>query len=208
MTEKDFSYEEFCQYIPVPRETYFKLSDYLALVEKWQQTINLVSSTTFKHMWTRHVIDSAQLYRYIESQGPVVDLGSGAGFPGLVLAVMGIKDMTLIESDIRKSVFLKEAARVTGATVTIRNSRAESIDLKYYSILVARGFARLASLLHTIQSTLTSAHRLLLLKGKGFISEISECQEKWHFDYKIIPSITDSQSAIIEIQQIRKREAL
>src|SRR6202046_1394945 len=111
----DFYYNDFVKYIEVPRETFGRLQDYVNLLKKWQAKINLISNSTILDVWKRHIIDSGQLMKYLSESENVIDLGSGAGFPGMVLAILGIKNMTLVESDSRKVAFLKEVARTVEA---------------------------------------------------------------------------------------------
>ena len=107
---------------------YEKLELFVTTLLKWNEKINLVAKATEEEIWNRHILDSAQLLKFIpDTKAKIVDLGSGAGFPGLVLAIMGYENVTLIESDNKKSVFLQEAARITGTKVQIINERIENV---------------------------------------------------------------------------------
>ena len=120
--------DDFRQAAGVSRETLERLTAYADLLVKWQAKINLVGPDTIPSLWRRHFLDSAQVFPLLP-QGihRLVDMGSGAGFPGLVLAVMGVGDVHLIESDARKCAFLREAARITGTPVTVHNARIENL---------------------------------------------------------------------------------
>ena len=115
--------------VPVSRETLERLDAYIALLAQWRKAVNLISESTFAEVWTRHVADSAQLLTFAPQARIWVDMGSGAGFPGLVIAIQLVNQpgarVHLIESDQRKCAFLREAARVTGAPATIHNERIE-----------------------------------------------------------------------------------
>ena len=101
------TYDKFCSHVFVSRETYEKLCVFHQSLIKWQNSINLISKNTVKSIWERHILDSAQLYKFvIDIGGNIIDFGSGAGFPGLVLAIMGKKNIHLVESDYKKCVFL------------------------------------------------------------------------------------------------------
>ena len=116
------------EFFDVSRETLAKFDAYAELLEKWQKRINLVSGKTLPELWTRHFLDSAQLYKSLPSGcNTLVDMGSGAGLPGLVMAIMGVPDVHMIESDSRKVAFLREAARGAGAKVTLHNERIEDV---------------------------------------------------------------------------------
>jgi 16S rRNA (guanine527-N7)-methyltransferase len=208
MSPKKFSYDDFLQYTAVSRETYSRLEDYTQLLEKWQKTINLVGTMTLKEIWTRHIIDSTQLFSHILPSDKMVDLGSGAGFPGLVIAMMGNQNVTLVESDGRKVAFLREAARATKTKVDIIHKRVEATDLKDFSLIVARGFAPLATLLEIVGSTLKASHKMLLLKGKKFMSEIEQAHAAWSFEYRTFPSITDPEGVILSMRNFKKTEGL
>jgi 16S rRNA (guanine527-N7)-methyltransferase len=208
MAAKNFSYDDFLPYVSVSRETFQRLTSYVELIEKWQKTINLIGSLTIPEIWLRHVIDSAQLFAFMNGQQKIVDLGSGAGFPGLVLAIMGNEQVTLVESDGRKAVFLKEAARVTHAPVIIEAKRVDAIDLNSFSFITARGFAPIPALLRTLQPTLNTNHKLLLLKGKRYFEEIQEARRAWNFDYETYPSITDNEGVVLSMQHFKRTEGV
>jgi len=202
----DFTYDNFLKYKNVPRGTFLRLECFVELLKKWQKTINLISDSTISDVWIRHIIDSIQLYDHITDDA-VVDIGSGAGFPGMILAILGIKNMTLVESDTRKTSFLREAARVTNTTVTIINKRAEEISLGEFSIVTARGCASILSLFNMLQNTLNNSHNILLLKGKNYINEIKEAQKEWSFDCKATPSITDNEGVVLSLTHLHRQGA-
>ena len=133
----------------VSRETLERLTIYADLLVKWQAKINLVGPETLADLWSRHMLDSAQLFPLIRPDAKrLVDLGSGAGFPGLVLGVMGAPDVHLVESDARKCAFLREAARLTGTTVTIHNKRIEQVAPLGADVVTARALAPEHSVTH------------------------------------------------------------
>ena len=107
------SYDKFCSFQYVSRETYEKLEIFNETLIKWQKSINLVSNSSLKHIWTRHFLDSAQLYNFTkEINGKILDMGSGAGFPGIILAMMGNENINVVESDQRKCTFMREVGRL------------------------------------------------------------------------------------------------
>ncbi len=159
-------------------------------------------------VWTRHIIDSAQLIGYIGKNEMIADLGSGAGFPGLILAIMGVPNVSLVESDKRKAAFLQEAARATNTPITLINKRVENIDIDRFSLVIARGFAPLAAIFNMMASGLGSTHKLLLLKGKAYRSEVREALAHWQFEYTVLPSISDKDGVILSIHNLKKRESL
>src|SRR5579872_1579950 len=119
MALENFNYDDFIKYKNVPRGTFERLQKYVELLFKWQKTINLVGNTTLKDVWNRHIIDSLQLLEHIIDHDRIVDIGSGAGLPGLVIAIIRGGEVALIESDGRKVAFLREASRITETDVII-----------------------------------------------------------------------------------------
>ena len=158
-------YEYFYQTYNVSRETFSKLEVYVALLEKWQRKINLVSPQTLANAGTRHIEDSVQMSLHLHDKNAnIADIGSGAGFPGLVLAVMGYPFITLIESDMRKCMFLKEVARQTDTPCTILNTRIENVDTTY-DVITARALADVDQLLTLTRNMRRRETKLLFLKG-------------------------------------------
>ncbi len=186
-----------------------RLSAYLELLEKWQAKINLVGKETLDNAWRRHVLDSAQLMPYLQKHRadapPVVaDLGSGAGFPGLVLAILGVTDVHLIESDGRKAAFLAEARRVTGARATIHNCRIEAYDGPPADVITARALAPLVKLLEYADAIGKPGARAVFLKGRRWADELTEAQTVWHIEHVHHPSLADAASAALEIHVFRR----
>ena len=183
-----------------------RLHQYEALLRKWQKAINLVSPNTLPDLWERHFEDSLQLSELIEKNRTVYDIGSGAGFPGLVLAIArpDLK-MTLIESDQRKCSFLRTVSRETNTSVTILNARIEAVAVAAPDIVTARALAPVDKLLAYTENwrLQNPALTLLLLKGENYQQELADCQV-YQFDAKITASATDARAAILRLENIRK----
>lgn len=195
---------EFQSRAGVSRETCARLQTYHARLLKWQKAINLVAPSTLGEAWSRHFYDSAQLWSLVEHvEGPLYDLGSGAGFPGLVLAVMGRKDVHLVESDTRKATFLRETARETGADVTVHNTRIEDLEDADAGIVTARALAALDTLL-SLSYPLVSAKngRCVFLKGGRWEEEVEQARENWNFDLTAHDSATAADARILEISNL------
>lgn len=201
-----FTYDDFVKLVhyPVSRETFLQLQNYIELLKKWQKNINLVSHTSISDVWMRHIIDSAQLIQYIREADRVADIGSGAGLPGIILAIIGVKNMTLVESDTRKAAFLKEAARLAEINISVLCQRIEEVTLEKFDIITARGFASIEKTFSLLKEGVTARHKILLLKGRNYESEISEAQVNWHFDYKKFRSITNESGAILLIENLKR----
>jgi len=196
--------EGFAAETGVSRETLARLTVTLAVLERWQKRINLVGRATLADPWRRHMLDSAQIAPLIpENARVLVDLGSGAGFPGLVLAIM-IPDLEvhLIESDVRKSAFLREAARESGTPVTIHNSRAESISGLSADVVTARAMAPLPKLLELAARFLGPTGQCLFLKGEDVERELTESSKQWTMRVERIPSRSDPAGVILRLREI------
>jgi 16S rRNA (guanine527-N7)-methyltransferase len=208
------SADDFARQFHVSRETIDKLLTYEALLRQWQKTINLVGPSTLDVAWSRHFADSAQLLALVPPAAKHwLDLGSGAGFPGLVLAVMladrpGAK-MTLIESDARKAAFLAEVARKTGAPVDIRPERIEKCatqsKLGPVDVITARALAPLPRLLELAAPAFAAHTTGLFLKGREAESEVDAAKERWAFDAELRPSLTDAGGRIVVIRALQAK---
>jgi 16S rRNA (guanine527-N7)-methyltransferase len=199
--------EGFAGLTGVSRETLARLDAYAGLLRRWSGRINLVAASTLADLWRRHFLDSAQLFPLIPPGAhSLIDLGSGAGFPGLVLAVMGAPGVELVESDARKCAFLREAARVAAAPVTIRNSRIEAVPTREAAVVTARGCAPLDQLLVLSQRFIGHDTVCLFPKGEQAGQEIAVAQQAWEFDVASHQSRTDRRGAILCLSRVRRRE--
>ena len=193
--------DDFRDITGVSRETLAKLETYAALLEKWQKKINLVGPKTIPDLWERHLLDSAQMFEHIpEGVERLVDIGSGAGFPGLVLAILGVPDVHLIESDGRKCAFLREVARATDTPVTVHNKRIESVENLNADVCTARALASIKDLLTYAQPLLKPQAPCIFLKGKRINEELTDANYIWHIKEYRIPSRTDPDGTIIFIE--------
>lgn len=190
--------------IDIPYEIIEKLKIFQELVQKWNKAINLISETDVQNLWKRHILDSLQLIQYIDNKRiHIVDIGAGAGFPGIVLSIAGIAQVTLIEADLRKCIFLEKAAKISGDNVQIINRRIEKTEING-DILVCRAFSSLNKIFNCTKNIFVQ-DKLLLLKGKSYLSEIEEAKKNWLFDYIVNPSTTSKESKILEIRGLTRR---
>ncbi len=203
--------DEFCACFDVSRESFGNLEIYHALLLKWQKTINLVSPKTLPEVWDRHFVDSAQIVKHIPAGVTrVVDLGSGGGFPSLVLAILRPDlEVHAIESDERKAQFLRRVSRETSAGLQVHNARVEAVigDLAP-DLVTARAFASLSDILGYCAPLFHVNHcdvPLLLMKGRGVVEEITAAQENYDFDAQTFPSITDPEASLLYIKAVQKR---
>ncbi len=196
---------EFQALTRVSRETIERLKCYAALICQWQTRINLVGQATLVDLWHRHFWDSAQLLQILpENSRVIVDIGSGAGFPGLVLAILRGGDVHLVESNIRKGIFLHEAARITGTSVTIHNARAESLAPLSADVVTARAVAPLEKLLPLAAPFLSHPNAVaFFLKGRKIKEELAAVRKLWRMAVTQRPSLSDPAGIILCVKEIR-----
>jgi 16S rRNA (guanine527-N7)-methyltransferase len=199
--------EEFAAAAGVSRETLARLDAYADLLRHWSGRINLVAASTLGDLWRRHFLDSAQLFALVPPAAPsLIDLGSGAGFPGLVLAIMGVPGVELIESDARKCAFLREASRLTETPVSIRNSRIESVPPHAAAVVTARGVAPLDRLLVLAQPFVTPETLCLFPKGEQAGHELAAAAQSWTMDVTRHDSRSDPRGVILCLKGVARRE--
>ncbi len=188
----------------VSRETLRRLAVFADLLHRWNERINLISPRDLPHLWSRHIADSLQLTEELPPGAPFVDLGSGGGFPGLVLAIASQSSVTLVEADQRKASFLREAARATGTTATVVAKRIEQADLPPTRHLTARALAPLPRLLDWSTRFLTADGICLFLKGRGADDELTAAAAEWHMAVSRRRSRTDPDGVILRLSEIRR----
>ena len=197
--------EGFARIFPVSRETLTRLEAYADLLTRWSARINLVGRDTIADLWRRHILDSAQLHPLVPgSARNLVDLGSGAGLPGLVLAIIGVPGVELIEADSRKSAFLREAARVTGAEVTIRPCRIQAVPPHPADVVTARACAPLDRLLGLAEQFIAPHTLCLFPKGERFQQELTEARKGWTMCVSVEPSLSDRRGVVLRLQQVTR----
>ncbi len=202
------SYKEFCLFQNVSRETYEKFIIFHKTLIKWQNSINLIGKNTMENIWERHFLDSAQLYKITKDfKGNIIDFGSGAGFPGLILAMMGHKKIHLVESDQKKCTFLREVSMLSETNITVHNSRIENLEYFDVELITARALAPLNKLIDYAESfvnkslTKNTPPKMLFLKGKSYRQEISNLTQKQDFSIEEFQSITDKWGKILYINK-------
>lgn len=196
--------------LDVSRETNERLKAYEALLRKWNAKINLVSRTTLDDIWSRHFLDSAQLYALAPAGARHwADLGSGGGFPGLVAAVLAAGEgrdltMTLVESDQRKAAFLAAAGRELGLKLDVRAERIERLPPLAADVVSARALAPLTDLLGFAERHLGAGGMALFPKGATYAEELTSAERAWRFSVDTIPSKTDPLAVVLSVTEISR----
>lgn len=203
----------FATAFDVSRETISKLETYASLLQRWSHVKDLVAPGTLDEIWSRHFADSAQLLKLAPAARTWLDLGSGAGFPGMVIAISfagteGVR-VHLVESNARKCAFLKDVARQTGAPVDIYPQRIQNLAtqdrLARIDVVTARALAPLGDLLELAAPFFRSETVGLFLKGRTAADEVRDAGARWHFEAELHESLTDSEARIVEIRNLKPR---
>ncbi len=195
--------------LSVSRETMSALRRLEELLQKWNQKINLVSKSTIDEVWTRHIIDSAQIFELVPSWRLWADFGSGGGFPGLVVAILAKEKRpesktVLVESDHRKAVFLRTVIRELELRATVYSERIEDLKRLDADVVSARALADLTSLLGYASRHLKRGGSALFLKGSTWEQEVEAARQQWLFSLVFHESKTDRAAAILEVKDIRR----
>jgi 16S rRNA (guanine527-N7)-methyltransferase len=189
----------------VSRETLAALDRFTELLLRWNRTVNLIARRDEDALWDRHIADSLQLVPLIAPRpARAIDLGSGAGFPGLLLAIVTAIPFDLIESDQRKAAFLREAARLTGAPATVHASRIEAARIPPAPLITARALAPLPALLALAAPLLAPGGVCLFLKGANADAELTAATGEWHIHAERFPSRTAPGASILRISEIAR----
>ena len=193
----------------VSRETRDYLKVFIELVEKWNPVINLISKSSISDIWHRHLEDSAQIISLARLGAYWIDIGSGGGFPGIVVAIILRETapetcVVLVESDSRKATFLRQAVVILGLNCKIHNARIESLDLPRAATVSARALAPLPKLLEFTERLVEEGGVCLLMKGQSYQEELDDARKSWSFDCNVTKSLTSANAAILEVRNIQR----
>ena len=197
----------------VSRETRERLDIYEALLRRWQRRVNLVSNASLAALWTRHFLDSAQLAPLLaaDPEAHIVDVGSGPGFPGMVLAILDRRRrVSLVEANARRCAFLAEVAAATGTAVSVIEGRLEAPEVRERLVpagtVVARACAPLVDLLELVFPLLDSQTSCIFPKGRRYRAELEAARKRWAFAFEAVPSVTDAEARILRIGDVERRQ--
>lgn len=200
----------FAEIANVSRETLADLTSYVELLQKWNKTHNLVSSASLADVWRRHILDSAQINEHIPaSAGSIIDMGTGAGLPGVVLATLfkaqaKKPNVYLIESSSRKCAFLRTIVKGLDLPATVVCDRMERLEPFPIDVITARALAPLPDLLKLAEPFLTRHTRCLFPKGRHFERELTQATKYWNMRTTRIPSKSDPTSRLLCLEGIRR----
>jgi 16S rRNA (guanine527-N7)-methyltransferase len=195
--------------LDVSRETLERLRQFESLVKKWNPAINLVSPNTIGEVWERHILDSIQIFRAVNTgRGHWADLGSGGGFPGAVVAILAAEEardlrITCVESDMRKATFLRTVSRETSVPFRVLDERIEKVAPLEAEVVSARALAPLDRLLDYVSRHLAPEGVAILPKGLRHEQELAEARKVWDFELETVPSRLESSSVILKLTSVR-----
>ena len=196
--------------LDVSRETLDALKYFEDLVVLWNPAINLISNSSVSDLWSRHIVDSAQLFLFtLPDEGLWLDVGSGGGFPGIVVSIVAKElapslRVVLVESDNRKCVFLRTVIRELGLSVKVINDRIENVKLDDVVYLSARALRNLNSLLFIVENNVSRETVCIFPKGRSYKKELVESQKNWKFDFNLIDSNTSEDSKVIVLKGLER----
>ena len=196
--------------LDVSRETLDALKYFEDLVVRWNPTINLISNSSVSDLWSRHIVDSAQLFLFtLPDEGLWLDVGSGGGFPGIVVSIVAKElapslRVVLVESDNRKCVFLRTVIRELGLSVKVVNDRIENVKFDDVLYLSARALRNLNSLLFIVENNVSRETVCVFPKGQSYKKELVESQKNWKFDFNLIDSNTSEDSKVIVLKGLER----
>lgn len=206
--KQSLSAEALSQIFPITPTQQHRLTILLETLTRWQPVVNLVGRSSLQDPWRRHVLDCGQLASFLpEAPCDVLDLGSGAGFPGLVIAVLAPRArVILVESHGRKAAFLTAAAQAMGVQVDIRCERAESLQDIRVDVVTARAFAPLPVLLTYASKFLDPRGICLFLKGREVGNELTSAQRFWNMRFQTTPSLSSTDGVVLRIEELTSRD--
>ena len=204
--EKDFYF--FKDQINPNADTIYKLKKFVNMIVDYQKNMNLIGKSTMPNIWKRHILDSAQIEKFLPKENKnyiTVDVGTGAGFPGMVLAAMGRKDLLLCEKSTKKNIFLNAVAKECNFRVKMYNDRIENLRASNIRTIISRAFSPLKSLILKVRHCLCWDTTLILHKGKTYMKEIIEAKSLFCFNYECYDSVTNSDAKILKINNIKQK---
>ena len=205
----DLDVEFFIKKFNVSRETIEKLNKYKDFLLSSNKSLNLIGKTTENQIFTRHFADSAQIYDLIEDKSEIVDLGTGAGFPGVILKILMDNNkiagnITLIDKSPKKCKFLQDLSDKLGLTLKIVNLKIENFKFNKISTIVSRAFKKTVDTIDILLKNNDKIRNIILIKGKTYQQEIEEAKKKYTFDVEKFRSITSDESYILKISNIKR----
>lgn len=203
--KKAAALNEIRKFSPLDDSQIKNLEDFVELLLNENDNFNFIGKSTIENIWDRHILDSAQLLRFIENKNiKFADFGTGAGFPGIVLSILGLREIHLVEKSFRKSEFLRRAKLFSPNRIFVHQSKLEELSKLEFDCVVSRALAPLDQLLDYSKKFLKADGYCLFLKGKNLVKEIELAKKTFQFEYELHASLTSLESNIIKVSKISK----
>ena len=203
--KKSAALDEIRKFSPLDDSQIKNLEDFVELLLNENDNFNFIGKSTIENIWDRHILDSAQLLRFIENKNiKFADFGTGAGFPGIVLSILGLREIHLVEKSFRKSEFLRRAKLFSPNRLFVHQSKLEELSKLEFDCVVSRALAPLDQLLDYSKKFLKADGYCLFLKGKNLVKEIELAKKTFQFEYELHASLTSLESNIIKVSKISK----
>ncbi len=204
--KKDASFKKIKEFCQINQAAINNIEDFVILLLKENHNFNFIGKSTISDIWDRHILDSAQILQYIDDKNvKIADLGTGAGFPGVVISILGAREVHLIEKSVRKCEFLRKAKMLSPNRLYVHQARIEEIEEQKFDVLTSRALASLEKLLDYNLKFVKNDGYGLFLKGKNLNEEIEVAKKIFDFKYELFPSLTSDESAIIKVWEVRKK---
>jgi 16S rRNA (guanine527-N7)-methyltransferase len=203
--KKNATFNEIRKFCELNSSQTKSLEDFVLLLLQENHKFNFIGKSTIDDLWNRHILDSAQLLKFIDNKNAkFVDFGSGAGFPGMVISILGIKEIHLIEKSFRKCEFLYKAKLLSSNRIFVHQAQLEELLGKKFDVITSRALAPLDQLLGYSHNFLQHGGYAVFLKGKNLNQELDNAKKLFSFSYELYPSITSNESKIIKVFDIKK----
>ncbi len=205
-TYKDFN--KFKKYINPSRDSIDKLKKFIDILDDHQKNMNLIGKSTRSAIWQRHILDSAQIEKHLHKEKNnfiTIDVGTGAGFPGIVLAALGRKDLLLCEKSRKKILFLNLIAKECNLNIKMYEDKVENLKVPNVKTIISRAFAPLKDLLRKVKNIIYADTTLVIHKGKTYMQEIKEAKNFFSFSCKCYSSLTNPYAKILKINNVKNK---
>ncbi len=202
--KKDQALSEIDKFCKLDSAKIKAIEEFVWLLLQENNNFNFIGKSTIDEIWNRHVLDSAQILKFIANKNlKFADFGSGAGFPGIIMSILGIREVHLIEKAFRKADFLRRAKLISPNKIFVHQSKLEELNNIQFDCITSRALANLEKLLEYSTKFLKKDGYCLFLKGKNLPEEIIEAKKKFNFEYEVFPSLTSVESGIILVKAIK-----
>ncbi len=204
--KKDEALKKILEFSDLDHQKIENIEEFVIMLLKENNNFNLIGKSTISDIWDRHILDSAQILKYIDNNNKkIADLGTGAGLPGIILSILGVKKIHLIEKSVRKCEFLRKSKTLSPNPIFVHQAKLEELENEKFEIITSRALASLGKLLQYCKNFLEKDGYGVFLKGKNIENEIVEAEKIFNFEYQLFNSLTSKESKIIKVKNISQK---